>query len=56
MQSNQRMLYEKTRITMWMTALHSEQLAPTHVSYMTRAIFTKSCVAARHQGKTFDWC
>jgi len=28
MQSNQRMVYEKTRITMWMTALHSEQLAP----------------------------
>jgi len=29
MQSNQRILYEKTRITMWMTALHSGQLAPS---------------------------
>jgi len=40
MQSNQRMLYEKTRITMWMTALHSGQLAP--MSATRRAQFSQN--------------
>jgi len=50
MQSNQSILHEKTRIIVWMTALHSRQLASTLVRCTTPTIFTKSCVAARHQG------
>jgi len=40
MQSNQRMLYEKTRIIMWMTALHSGQLTP--MSATRRAQFSQN--------------